>query len=164
MSNIFSEEKVDNTPSDQIQTVEASGSEEFNAEQFLSDDFNGVSDIVSALGKFSGSSFIATLGIQVSSMFNSKFNDVLTDLQFPDSVYDLVKKELPTLTGQLKSKIIEVTSSFNSPLDLLTKVDQFDQLLSTDNIRDTILNFVKEKTGSSSTIDIVADLVGGAND
>jgi hypothetical protein len=164
MSNIFSEEKVDNTPSDQIQTIEASGSEEFNTEQFLSEDFNGVSDIVSALGKFSGSSFITTLGAQVSSMFNSKFNDVLTDLQFPDSVYDLVKKELPTLTGQLKSKIIEVTSSFNSPLDLLTKVDQFDQLLSTDNIKDIILNFVKEKTGSSSTIDIVADLVGGAND
>lgn len=164
MSNIFSEEKVDNTPSDQIQTIEASGSEEFNTEQFLSEDFNGVSDIVSALGKFSGSSFITTLGAQVSSMFNSKFNDVLTDLQFPDSVYDLVKKELPTLTGQLKSRIIEVTSSFNSPLDLLTKVDQFDQLLSTDNIKDIILNFVKEKTGSSSTIDIVADLVGGAND
>lgn len=164
MSNIFSEEKVDNTPSDQIQTVEASGSEEFNTEQFLGEDFNGVSDIVGALGKFSGSSFITTLGAQVSSMFNSKFNDVLTDLQFPDSVYDLVKKELPTLTGQLKSKIVEVTSSFNSPLDLLTKIDQFDQLLSTDNIKDIILNFVKEKTGSSSTIDIVADLVGGAND
>ena len=164
MSNIFSEEKVDNTPSDQIQTIEASGSEEFNTEQFLSEDFNGVSDIVSALGKFSGSSFITTLGAQVSSMFNSKFNDVLTDLQFPDSVYDLVKKELPTLTGQLKSKITEVTSSCNSPLDLLTKIDQFDQLLSTDNIKDIILNFVKEKTGSSSTIDIVADLVGGAND
>ena len=164
MSNIFDEGKSETKVEGQLDTTQASSSIDFDLNEFSNGDFNGISDIISALGKFSGTSLVTTLGAQVSSMFEQKFNEVLTGLQFPDSVYDLVKKELPTLIGQLKGKIVNIVSSFKSPMDLLANTNKFDDILSTDNIKTVILDFVKEKVGDNPAIEVITDLAGGSNE
>lgn len=133
--------------------------------EFDVSDFDIPSDLsIGGLTKIAlslGNGGLKTLESQVSKLLEDRFQSVLTDFQFPDSVYDLVKENKGKLFASLQNDVVKQVSEIQIT-ELPSKIDSISETLSTDSIKDKIVGFVKEFVPESA-ITLISDFSGGLN-